>query len=83
MLILSRQDVELLKMKQPQSQLVLFRYRRRVFRRTSQFGDIQAAIAACREGLDSGRFCVVLQDGFKGQEVWQALGQDELKALKA
>ena len=83
MFILSKQDVELLQMKKAQTQTVVMRYRQRIFRRINHFGDVTAAVAACQKGLDSGQFCVVLRDGLKGQEVWRALAQEELQALRA
>ena len=82
MLILARQDVELLKAKQATNPAVLLRYRRKIYRRISHFGDIDAAIADCREKLDSGEFCLVLQDGLSGQEVWQSLNSEELQTLR-
>ena len=83
MFILAKKDVELLQVKKAQTQTLVMRYRRRIFRRISHFGDITAAIAACREELDSGRFSIVLRDGKEGKEVWRAMAQEELQALKA
>ena len=82
MIILARQDVELLKAKQATNPAVLLRYRRKIYRRVSYFGDIHAAIADCREKLDNGEFCLVLQDGLNGQEVWKSLGKEEIQALR-
>ena len=83
MFILSRNDVEMLRAKQATNPAVLLRYRRRIFRRVSHFADIQAAIADCREKLDSGDFCLILKDGLNGQEVWKALGAEEMQALRS
>ena len=83
MFILAREDVEMLKTKQSSKPSILLRYRKRMFRRVSHFVDIQAAIADCREKLDGGDFCLVLKDGFSGQEVWKALGKEEMQALRS
>ena len=83
MFIVSKSDVEVLKSKQASNPSIVLRYRRKLFRRVNYFADIQQAISDCREKLDSGKFCLILQDGFSGQEVWQAMGKEELRALKS